>query len=279
LIIAKHGRRWKIKANKGLPFGGFQLCASCHRIKDQEAVMKNAAKVPMNVEIKKQEAVMKKAVQFAVVVVIGLAFMTLTGCAGTPKSGFLGDYYSDLGPGPKEGVEKRWIKPGVDFSKYNKLMIDTPVFYYADDSEDKGIDLAATQELTDAFNQELINALKDKYPMVTEPGPDVARLRIALTNVKKSKPVISTVSSIVPVGIAVSFIKKGTTGSWSGSGATSAEFMALDSTTNDVIAVAADTQTAGYFDRFSKLGSAKDAFKFWAERIAAFLDAAKASKQ
>jgi hypothetical protein len=243
-------------------------------------VLKQASGAWTRGAINEKEAAMKRAVQMSMVMVILLALIGLTGCAtGQKNSGFLGDYYSDLGPGPKDGVEKRWIKPGVDFSKYNKLMIDTPVFYYADDSEDKGIDVAAMQELTDAFNQELINALKDKYPMVTEPGPDVARLRIALTNVKKSKPVISTVSSLVPVGIAVSFIKKGTTGSWSGSGAASAEFMALDSTTNDVIAVAADTQTAGYFDRFSKLGSAKDAFKFWAERIAAFLDAAKASKQ
>jgi hypothetical protein len=153
----------------------------------------------------------------------------------------------------------------------------TVVFYYANDSEDKGIDAASMQELTDAFNKELVSAVKDKYPVVTEPGPDVARLRIALTNIKKSKPVIGVVSSVVPVGIAVSFIKKGVAGSWSGSGATSAEFMELDSMTNDVVVSAVDKQTAAYFDRYSKLGSAKVAFKFWAKRIPAFVDEAKAS--
>ncbi|MGD0232053.1 MAG: DUF3313 domain-containing protein [Syntrophorhabdales bacterium] len=223
---------------------------------------------------------MKTATKICMVVVIGFALASFAGCASAPKqTGFLGDYYGDLGPGPKDGVKYRWLKPGVDFSKYNKLMIDSVVFYYAPDSEDKGIDAEQMKELTDAFNTELVNVLKDKYPIVGEPGPDVARLRIALTHVKKSKPVISAVSSVVPVGIGISIVKKGAAGSWTGSGATSAEFMALDSTTNEVIAVAEDEQTAAYFERFSKLGSAKAAFKYWAERIKIFLDEAHGEKQ
>ena len=135
------------------------------------------------------------------------------------------------------------------------------------------------KELTDAFNQEIVNALKDKYPIAADPDPDVARLRIALTNVKKSKPVVSAVTSVVPVGIAISLVKKGAAGSWTGSGATSAEFEALDSMTNEVIAAASDEQTAGFTERFSRLGSAKEAFKFWAERIRKFMDEAHAGKE
>jgi hypothetical protein len=222
---------------------------------------------------------MKTATRICMFVIIGLS-LTLAGCASGPKqTGFLNGYYKDLGPGPSGGVKYRWLKPGVDFSKYNRLMIDSVVFYYAPDSEDKGIDGEQMKELTDAFNTELVNVLKDSYPIVAEPGPDVARIKIALTDIKKSRPVIGVVSSVVPAGIGISIIKKGTTGSWSGSGATSAEFMALDSTTNDVIAVAEDEQTAGYFERFSKLGSAKDAFKFWAERMKTFLDEAHGVKK
>jgi hypothetical protein len=222
---------------------------------------------------------MKTATKICMFVVIGFV-LALTGCASGPKqSGFLGDYYSNLGPGPKDGVKYRWLKPGVDFSKYNKLMIDSVVFYYAPDSEDKGIDGEQMKELTDAFNTELVNVLKDTYPIVAEPGPDVARIKIALTNVKKSRPVISVVSSVVPAGIGISIIKRGVTGSWSGSGATSAEFMGLDSMTNDVIVVGEDEQTAGYFDRFTRTGSAKDAFKYWAERIKIFLDEAHGVKK
>ncbi len=218
-----------------------------------------------------------------IVVIMALALgwaLVVPGVYGADKySGFLGDYYKNLTPGPKDGIKERWLKPGVDFGKYNKLMIDSVIFYYADDSEDKGIDGEHVKELTDAFNLEIVNALKDKYPIVADPGPDVVRIRIALTNVKKSKPVVSAITSIVPVGIGVSLVKKGVSGSYTGSGATTAEAMVLDSTTNDVVGLAFDEQSAGYMDRFSKLGSAKEAFKFWAERIKIFMDSTRPAKQ
>ena len=223
---------------------------------------------------------MKAVNKICMIVAIGFVLVSFVGCASAPKqAGFLGDYYANLEPGPKDGVKYRWLKPGVDFAKYNKLMIDSVVFYYAPDSEDKSIDAEQMKELTDAFNTELVTVLKGKYPIVAEPGPDVARLRIALTNVKKSKPVVSAITSIVPVGIGISAVKKGAGGSWTGSGSTSMEFMALDSMTNSVIAVAQDEQTAGYLERFSRLGSAKDAFKYWAERMKMFMDEAHGGKK
>jgi hypothetical protein len=79
--------------------------------------------------------------------------------------------------------------------------------------------------------------------------------------------------------LAVSAVKKGATDSWSGSGATGAEMMILDSTTNDVIGMAVDEQTAAFGDRFSKWGSAEEAFKFWSERIVTFMDGVKGIKK
>jgi len=206
-------------------------------------------------------------------VVIGFALMASAGFAAEPKySGFLEGYYQNLQPGPEGGAKMRWLKPGVMFGKYNKLMVDSVTFFFADDSQYKGIDPNELKELSDSFNQAIVAALKDKYSIVAEPGPDVARLRIAITGIKQSKPVASAVSSLLPIGLAVSLVKKGATGSWSGSGATSAEFAVLDSVTNDVILVAVDERTAGFTERFSKWGSAQEAFKFWAGRIAAFID-------
>jgi len=49
----------------------------------------------------------------------------------------------------------------------------------------------------------------------------------------------------------------------------------MDSTTNDVIAVAVDDRTAGFTERFSKWGSAQEAFKFWAQRLGAFVEGVK----
>jgi hypothetical protein len=199
--------------------------------------------------------------------------LSLTSCASFSKqSGFLGSYYSNLQPGPEGGAKQRWLKPGVDFSKYDKVMLDSVVFYFAPDSEDKGVDPEQMKELADSFNKELVTALKGNYPIVSEPGQGVVRIKIALTGIKQSRPVLSGVTSILPVGLAVSVVRKGTTGEWSGSGATRAEVMVIDTMSNQVIAVAVDEQSAGFTERFSKLGSAQEAFKLWADRIVMFMD-------
>jgi hypothetical protein len=200
-----------------------------------------------------------------------------TGMGAAPK-GFLGDYYGELKPGPEGGAKMRWLKPGVDFAKYNKVILDSVIFFFADDSAYKGMDPQELKEIADAANRQLVDALKGTYPIVADPGPDVVRIRTAITDMKQSRPVLSGVTSVVPVGIGISLVKKGATGSWTGSGSTSLELMALDSTTNDVIAAAQDERSAGFTERFSKWGSAEEAFKFWAERIKLFLDNARAPK-
>jgi Protein of unknown function (DUF3313) len=224
-------------------------------------------------------------------VVMGIALLTFTfSCASTSapskgaaaeaqKVGFLGDYAKNLQPGPEGGAKMRWLKPGVDFAKYNKVMLDSVIFFFADQSEYKGIDPQAMKELADACDLQVVNALKGTYPIVAEPGPDVVRIRFAITDLEQSRPVLSAVTTIVPIGLGISLIKKGATGAWTGSGATGAEVMAIDSMSGDVIAVAQDKKTAGFTERFSKWGSAEDAFKFWGERLKLFLDQAHGVKQ
>lgn len=222
---------------------------------------------------------MKTVLKAVMVLVIGLVFTVSTGFTAEKKySGFLGDGYKNLQPGPEGGAKERWLKPGVTFGKYNKFMIDSVIFFFADDSEYKGIDPNELKDLSDGFNQAIVAAFKDKYPIVAEPGPDVARIRIAITNIKESKPAASGVSSVLPVGIAFSLVKKGVTGSWSGSGATSAEMEVLDSLTNDAIGLAVDDRTAGYTERFSRWGSAQEAFKFWAGRMVGFINDTRGMK-
>ena len=87
-----------------------------------------------------------------------------------------------------------------------------------------------------------------------------------------SKRVVRGITPVVSFGLGISLIKKGATDSWSGSGATGAELMALAPLTNEVIAVAKDEKPAEFTERFSKWGSAEKAFKFWAEKIMVFLD-------
>jgi hypothetical protein len=209
-----------------------------------------------------------------VMLMVGCASMDSGNMSKSPQdeTGFLKGYYNKLGPGPEGGAKLRWIKPGVDFARYNRVMLDSVVYFFADDSEYKGIDADELKTLSDSFNKALVDALKDQYPIVTEPGSDVVRIRFAITDLKQSYPGLSAITTVVPVGLGISVLKKGATGAWTGSGATSAEMMALDSMTNEVIGAAQDERSASFGDRFSKWGSAEDAFKFWAERVKLYLD-------
>ncbi len=224
---------------------------------------------------------MKSVVVTVLAVVLGSVLVVPAAFADerpTP-SGFLGNpsAYDLLTPGATGAY--RWLKPGVDFKKYNKFMIDSVIFFLADNADYKGIDPQEMKDLCDAFNKALVDAFKDKWPIVAEPGPDVSRIRIAITNIKPSRPGMSAVTSILPVGLGISLIKKGATGGWAGSGETAVEMMVLDTTTNEVIAMGMDQRAAAFDQRFSKWGSAMDAFKFWSERIVVNIDALQGVKR
>ncbi|GEM_PF-1305808 len=66
---------------------------------------------------------------------------------------------------------------------------------------------------------------------------------------EKTGTITATVQAI---DLGVSLVKKGATGGWAGSGETGMEAMVLDSTTNAVIALGANSRAAAFDERFSK---------------------------
>ncbi len=141
------------------------------------------------------------------------------------------------------------------------------VFAFAKDSEYKGIDASEMKEIGDEASKALVDALKKDFPVVSEPAPDVIRIRTAIVDLKQSRPILSAITSVVPVGLAISIIKKGATSSWTGSGATTAEMMVLDSMTEEVLGAGEDEATAGFTERFTNWGSTEEALEFWGERF------------
>lgn len=204
-----------------------------------------------------------------------LAVLILCGCAAktAERSGFL-DPYPQMVPGPEDGVDMRYLAPGVDFARYNKIMLDHVLFYPTEESALQGLEADKLKELADAFHQAMAEQLQDAYPLVSEPGPDVVRLRVAITDVEFAKPGLNTISTVVPIGLAVSLIKKGVTGEHTAVGSASMEMEALDSLTNKRIAAGVDRHAGGKFSGYTKTGSAKAAFEFWAKRLRTFLDEA-----
>ena len=217
---------------------------------------------------------MKSFMKLVSVMVMSLCLAT--GCAGSKLavkdySGFLGDY-SKLQAGPEGGIDQRYIKEGVDFKQYNKIMLDQVRFYFKNDAADKGIDADEMKELANTFDKAVIDALGGAYPLVAKPGPKVLRIRVAITDMELPSRALNAISTVVPAGLAISTIKSGLTGKGTGVGEISMEFECLDSTTNEVIAEGVDRRSGGKIDSMSKFGTAEDAFKFWAQRLRTWLD-------
>jgi hypothetical protein len=207
------------------------------------------------------------------IVIICFALTVAIGCATKQvrHSGFL-ENYPEFKSGPKGGADLVYLKEGVDFRVYNKIMMDHVVFFFSDESRYKGIHPDELKELSDIFHNAVVESLGDAYPLVDEPGPDVMRLRIAITDVVANKPGMGAISTVMPIGLALSTIKKGVTGTHTGVGRASIEVEILDSMTNERIGAAIDTRPGGKIEGFTKWGAVKGAFKFWAKRLRTWLD-------
>ncbi|MEW6076440.1 MAG: HD domain-containing phosphohydrolase [Thermodesulfobacteriota bacterium] len=174
-----------------------------------------------------------------------------------------------LEPGPPGGARMRWIKPGTDFSRYGRFLLDPVIFFFAPDSEYKGMDPRELKSLADLFVKEIRSAFKGKYPIVNKPAPDVARLRVAITDLRQNRPDPGEGQSRDG---SLADLETGLMNSWAGSGATCAEFMVVDSMTGNAVVAAKDDRSVGLREKFTRWGSVEDAFKHWAARIRLVLD-------
>jgi hypothetical protein len=215
-------------------------------------------------------------ISFAILV---LVLAVTAGCAQqeVKYSGFLGNYPA-FQPGPEGGVNMVYVKEGADFSKYDKVMFDQVVFYLKDDAKYKAIQPEEMKELADSFHLAAAKALEGAYPIVGEAGADVLRVRVAITNIEPSNPIASGITTVMPVGLVLSTIKKGVTGKHTGVGGASMEVEFLDSLTNERVAAAIDTREGSKLSGLTKFGSTKEAFEFWSGRLKAFLDRAHDKK-
>jgi hypothetical protein len=202
--------------------------------------------------------------------------------------GFLTDY-SRLKPEGDDSDAYRYVDDAVDFVGYKKLLIDRIKVYYKEDSDYKGIDPDDLKALTDYFHKALVKAVGDAYPVVNEPGPDVLRLRIAVTDLVPNEPAASVVTLVVPfvwVADAGSGVAKGDAGSTAFTGEASIEFEALDSVSSQQLGAYIETRAgkkynwtngvsegvSSYLDAYSKWDYTKQAMDYWAQKLRNRLD-------
>jgi hypothetical protein len=215
--------------------------------------------------------------------------------ATTNRLGFLSDY-AKLEP-EGGGSEAFVYRNPQGIAKYDKLMIDRIKIYLKEDAKSKEIDPAELKELADYLHQAIRKAVEPSYPVVREPGPDVLRLRIAVTDLVPNKPEASVATLVVPfvwVGEAGAGVAKGKTGSTPFVGEVTIEAEALDSTTSEQIGAyietrigkkyhvklddgvtnAVQTGVGDYLKACSTWSYTRQAMDDWAQQLRSRLDAA-----
>jgi uncharacterized protein DUF3313 len=211
----------------------------------------------------------------AVLAVLVLVLLMVAGCTatrgrrGTPEeSGFLRNY-SQLQEVEGYPAARVYIRPGVQWSNYNAIQLDS-VGLYADPST-ANVSPEDQQMLSDTLYKSLYDDLSKYFTVVNQAGPNTLRLRVALTQVSGAKPVLRTVTTVVPqlrllggvVGLG------GDTAATVGSA--TVEMEVLDSVTNQRLAAGVDDR-AGTKVLFAKRayttwGDVQAACGYWAGRI------------
>ena len=205
----------------------------------------------------------------AVAIVVGCT--TSSQGRNVESSGFLRDY-SALKPGADGEAQLRYINPSAKFANYTKILMD-PIAVYAAD-EDSALYKVPEDELksiVDYLDATVHEQLAADYTFTTKPGPDTMRLRIAVTEAKGAKVLMSAMSSVTPAGIAVNGIKKAVTGASTGVSEASCEMELLDSMTNTRLGGAVENRVGGKSSSFGKWDGVKAAYDYWAQQLRARL--------
>jgi hypothetical protein len=203
--------------------------------------------------------------------------MLLCSCAATSKSrtvtksGFLGDY-SQLREGGEEEAQLIYIDPNADFKSYTKIFMDPIKVYTSDkDSNLKKLSKEELQALVNYLDATLRQNLKKDYTFVDAPGPGVMHLRVAITDAEGSNVALDTISSILPVGMALNLIQVGITGKSSFVGEAGIEVEMLDSQSDKRLAAAVDRRVGskytGQFDKLNEWHAVTDSYDHWAQRM------------
>jgi hypothetical protein len=192
------------------------------------------------------------------------------GRRGAPEeAGFLRNY-GQLAE--REGYEAQlvYVNPRADWSRYAAVEIDSVTLWAS--SATVKLSKEDQQMLTDLVYKAMHEQLGKQFRLVTDPGPDVLRLRAALTQAKGANVPLRTMSTLVPQALILGTAVGLSADTASTVGTATLEMELLDSITGERLAAAVD-QRAGTKSllttrTFTTWGDVEAAANFWAERTA-----------
>ncbi len=182
-----------------------------------------------------------------------------SGCESTPKSvGFLSDYSRMT----KDGNDLRYVDESR-LAKYSKFVIDPVKIHFHEGAKGRDTDSATLRRFKTALHAAIVENLSSPYHVVSQPGPGVARIRVAITDVRKDTAALNILPTTRLTGV--------------GLGGASMEGEVVDSQSCDQIAAVIQSQkgSALSLDGYSQWSSAESVLKAWAKQFRKRLDEIK----
>jgi hypothetical protein len=214
----------------------------------------------------------RSTILFAAVLVLAcmLAACATYQARKTSTTTFLGDY-SML----KEGGDGRallyYINPEADFKAYKAIMMDPVKLYASGKHEMDKLTPEDRQIILNYADAAIREQLGKDYTLVTKAGPGVLHLRVAITEAEDANVTLDTISTIVPVGLALGGLAALATGEWAFTGSAGLEVEMLDSMSGQRLAAAVDRRTGskvtGNADKFSDWRTVQNALDYWANQL------------
>ena len=196
------------------------------------------------------------------------------GCAATrgardvtkAKAGFLDDY-SILEENPEPGAQLRYLRKGVDWKRYDKMLVD-PVQFWRGADVKAGLDEAEKQALANYFHSTIYEGMSRDYEMVSIPQPDTMRVSIVFTRLGDRNVTLDPVSTYRPQMRLLSEVKTVFTGKPSFVGEAAFESKFTDAHTGELLGAAIDDRVGGRrIKNFDDWADVKHAIDYWVESL------------
>ncbi len=192
-----------------------------------------------------------------------LVVALMSGCISKqqpPPSGFLHSYEGFVAAPFAEGV---YVKghPKLGLGDYKKFLIDPVMIAYHVGAYDEEIPEDRIDQIATEFRNQAIQAIADKYEIVNKAGPDVLRIRSALTDLVPSKPLLNAYWLTKLTGLGL------------GGAAMEAEF--IDSVSGEVVVAVIAASKGNPFDWLGGMVQWKytqDVLNSWARLLRSRLD-------
>lgn len=202
--------------------------------------------------------------------IIMSVLLVVSACASTrsyrdvEKSGFLGSDAARLRKGDKDQPALVYLKPGVDWASYNKMLLDPVTFWRPPETGNQGVSHQDIQTVVDYFYPLIYQKFSQEMEMVKIPRPDTLRVKVAITKAEKSHVVLDVVSTVVPQLRAISALKDLVTGKPAFVGEVEIEMKVTDAMTGELLyecvaaRVGGKTLDAKHFESWGEVDEATD---------------------